>query len=138
MSNAFLRNVAAVLFVAALLMGAWLAVPTRLFFDPHGVRIDGHTVTVLRRFPLSPPLRMPVVRYREVVRPLSGELPPCVDAAEFRYRDNGEGFAQWDLEPWAARCMTGDYLWRATWSARLFGVIPLRPVELETIIIHEE
>ena len=137
MSNAFLRNVAAVLFVLAFFMGVWLAVPTRLFFAPQSARIDGYQVTVTRTFPLSDHMRIPVIRYREVVRPLSGELPPCIDTAEFRYQDNGQPAARWDIEPWAARCMTGDYLWRAVWSARLFGVIPLRPVELELLVTRE-
>lgn len=138
MNLALLRNILAVLIVVALLMGAWLAVPTRLFFDPHSVQIDGTRVTVFRRFPLHPPFDIPVIRYREVVRPLDGGLPPCIDTAEFRYRDNGQGFAQWDIAPWAARCMAGGYIWRAVWSARLFGIIPLRPVELELAVIGEQ
>lgn len=114
----------------------WLAIPTRLFFNPSSVQIDGYSVTVTRSFPVAEWVRIPVIRYREVVRPLSGSLPPCIDTAEFRYQDNGKPYGQWEIDGWAARCMTGDFIWRASWSARLFGVIPLRPVELDMVVIQ--
>lgn len=135
MSNAFLRNVAAILFVLAGGMALWLTVSTRLFIHPQSVQIDGYTVTVTRTFPMADYFRIPVIRYRETVRPV-GSSGPCVDTAEFRYEDNGTHYGQWDIEDWAAPCMTGDFIWRASWSARLFGVLPLRPVELELLVMR--
>jgi len=115
---------------------AWLAVPTRLLYNPSSVLIDGYQVTVYRTFPLSPPFRMPIIRYAETVRPVIGPMV-CHDpngSTGFRYRDNGQPAAQWDIKQWAAPCMKGAYVWSARWTALLFGVIPLRPVELTTVI----
>lgn len=123
------RVVATFLFLGAV----WYMLPSALFYRPTDVAIEGTRVIVTRSFPLHPPFKVPIIRYQEVVRPV-GDAAPCIDAAEFRYRDNGLPTASWDIGNWAAPCMRGDFVWSARWTVKLFGIIPLRPVEMSKII----
>lgn len=130
------RAIALAWAIIAFIAGAtvWFAVPTRLFFNPTSAQIEGYTVTVNRTFPLARWVRPPIIRYIETVRSVANPLPPCTDTDEFRYSDNGKPFGQWDIQGWAGPCMNGDFHWSATWQAKLFGVIPLRPVEIELFV----
>lgn len=121
---------------AALFALVWYLVPSSLFYKPQDVVIDQGRVTVTRSFPLHPPFKVPIIRYLEVVRPLE-DGPPCIDTAEFRYRDNGQPTASWQIDTWASRCMSADFVWTARWTVKLWGIVPLRPVELSKII-HKE
>lgn len=120
-----------------LFISLWWLVPSSLFYKPTDVAIIDGRVTVTRSFPLHPPFDLPVIRYIEIVRPLPGGADPCVDSAEFRYRDNDLPTASWPINDWAAPCMTGDFMWSARWTVKLWGIIPLRPVELTRIIRKE-
>lgn len=119
--------------VGVLMVLAWFSFSTAWLYNPTDVIVDNYEVTVTRSYPLHPPFKIPVIRYRESVRPVDGGRV-CVDTAEFRYRDNGEPSASWSIEEWAAGCMAGDFIWSAWWQAKLWGVIPLRPVELTAIV----
>lgn len=117
--------------------GAWLWPGTsRLWINPTAAQISGGVVTVHRRFLLSEILGgyRPMVAYVETVNLLDGTLPPCVDRDVFRYQP-GAAVASWDIGPWAARCMTGPFRWHAEWQPFALGVIPLRPVSLEVIVL---
>ena len=118
----------------------YLAIPTSAFFDAKSVAIDGYDVTVTRTFPLHQRMpwlfkQPPIVEYTETVRPVKGRDRPCLETAQFRYRDNGRLSASWNIESWAASCMQGDYIWRAIWHVKLWGVVPLRKDELSEVVI---
>ena len=124
------------LMVAATVLLAYAAVPSRLLFNPTSVAIDGYQVTVFRSFPSSPPFPQPFMRYVETVRPLEGGgICQDTNAPGFRYT-NADSFGTWNIEEWAADCMTGDYHWSAAWTVLLWGVIPLRHVEIDTFIFR--
>lgn len=122
---------------AASFLSLWLAVPSSLFINPTAVKIDGSTVTVTRTFPL--PNTLPSIfgarfKYTETVRPLDGSRDcHAPDAPPFTYTKRDSDFGRWTIEAWAGPCMGDDFLWEASWSYRLFGIIPLRPVRLSGI-----
>lgn len=121
--------------ISLFLLVLWVSVPTSFFYRPTAVSIQGYEVTVSRTFPLSPPFNPPIIKYVEIVRPLDGGQP-CVDRNEFRYRLTQGKTATWNIGAWAAPCVDGEgsAIWSARWQVKIFGIIPLRPVELEQIV----
>lgn len=124
------------LLAAALLLITWYMFPARLLFNPSSIEIDGAQVTNYRTFPAARHFGMPLIRYSEILRPLDGSTP-CVDGAEFRYKDNGLRYATWGIEHFAQRCLDNPsgYIYWVAWSPRLFDLIPLRPVEITITVL---
>lgn len=123
-----------------ILAGLWLFAPiARLWINPTAATIQGATVTVARTFPLSEWLGgyRPKIAYFETVHLLDGTLPPCIDRDTFRYNP-ARPVASWRIDGWAARCMTGPFVWRAEWQPYALGVIPLRPVALEVVVLNPQ
>lgn len=124
--------------VCSLALALWLAIPSSLFIKPTAVVIDGYTVKVWRSFPVSPPLKRPIIAYVETVRSKeTGEVCSDNNSRGFRYDKDQGGFGVWNIEEWAAPCMTDNYHWSATWYVKAFGVIPLRPVELDLLVTSD-
>lgn len=105
---------------------------SRLVYNPTTVEVVANTVRVYRTYPLHDMLGIepPLVHYTETVRPLDTGQPVCRDEATLLHRGQ-TGFGEWDIEEWAARCMTRDFIWQATWTPYLFGM-PLRSISLST------
>ena len=124
---------AALFIVLALVV--WFATPSRLFFNPEEVHIDGYEVTLARTYPVSFLFGPPVVSYTETVRRLDGSGQICDDnnGAGYQYVTEGP-IGRWDIEDWAKDCMIAPYLWRAEWQVKVFGLIPLRPVSLSLLV----
>ncbi len=110
---------------------------SRLWINPSAASISGGVVTVHRTFPLSEWLGgdRPKVAYVETVHRLDGTLPPCVDRGGFRYNPD-QRMASWRIDGWAADCIDGPFVWRAEWTPYALGVIPMRPVALELVVLN--
>jgi len=133
-----LRGIFNALILVALIFGLWLATPSSLFFAPRAVSISGYEVTVARDFPLSGIFGAPFIRYTETVRDLTEFNYPCTENNFPGFQYSTDRYASWDIEEWAAPCMSGNYQWSAEWTVMLFGIIPLRPVTMTTIIRGNE
>ena len=129
-----------ILLAIALAAFVWLMIPSSLFFRPDAVTINGYQVAVTRTFPMYDVFgfERPIVRYVETVRDLRNQSQVCADnnGIGFRYTSNSP-VAVWSIEEWAAPCMTGSFVWAATWQVKLFGIIPLRPVELSFVRVEQ-
>jgi len=119
--------------VIATVLVVWIAIPPKILFNPSLVTINGAQVKSYRTFPMKQWLKIPIIKYSEHIRPVDGSTP-CSDTAEFRYKDNGLPYAIWSIDHWAARCITQDYHYQVFWSPRLFGIIPLRPIEIDLYV----
>jgi hypothetical protein len=109
----------------------------RLWINPTAAAISGGVVTVHRTFPLSDWTGgyRPQIAYVETVHRLDGTLPPCVDTGGFRYNP-ARSVASWQIGEWAARCIDGSFVWRAEWTPYALGLIPMRPVALEVVVLN--
>lgn len=133
----FLGDVFAVLVLMT--CGAWLLVTSEVFVRYSGVELQGHEVSALREMPMG----AVKVRYVETVRPILQDYHAetlCVHAPprplDYPAQGGTTDLARvaWSIGQWASPCMRGDFLWRAEWYVQLFGLIPLRPAEVEVLV----
>lgn len=122
------------LLALTMLLVTWAMLPSRLFFDPTAVTIEGTHVTVARTAPLVHIFGEPFIRYVEVVRNAKGMACDTNNLNGYRYKTSLP-VGSWALGDWAAPCMDErPFVWTAQWQVMLFDMIPLRPVSLTTVV----
>jgi hypothetical protein len=115
--------------------------PTELTMTPCG------ELVVVRNYPMVDlfGINYPIVRYVTTITPLTeGHFRRGYSCREDngggqRYNhDHGKGFGAWSIKHYAAECMEDPLGVRVdiTYTALLFDMIPLRPVSISTVAIH--
>ena len=121
---------------------------SRLLINPKSVEITPcGTVVVVRNYPMQELFgtQGPWVQYSHVVIPMTPETNKGMTCREDngqgqRYNhDGGRGFGRWTLDHFAKTCMQDPlgFKYQVRWRAYLFGILPLRPVEMSTAVVRE-
>ena len=118
---------------------------SRILINPNKIQVTPcGDVVMFREYPLVDLFgaNYPWVRYRTTVTPLTPETNNgyvCREDNETGQRynhDHDRGFGKWNIRHYATECMKDPvgFAWNTKYTAYLFDVIPLRPINVGVIV----
>ena len=115
-----------------ILITLWLVLSTDLVLRPTAIHYDKTTVTLVRETPFGPVW----ARHSTVIK-IAGTNEQCVNSGAMeKYEPIEDNVDTYELGSWADRCINigPPLIFVDTWQVMLFGIIPIRPYQLVTVL----
>jgi len=129
MRRPFLQRLADwLVFAAAIILIAYLALPSRLFVKVQSITYTEREVYMVRETPFG----AVTARWSTEVLPLAEGAADCSASGVARYQAEPKNAVRFEADPRLWPCIDAGppYAIRDEWQVLLFGVIPLRPYSL--------
>ncbi len=122
----------ALLLLAALAGGLWASIGSDMFLHPTSLRLDGTTVILVRETPWGETY----ARWNSEITLIDEQGFECAAQGSAIFQNEVADTVTFTIGPWAGACIDAGppMVFRARWQVVLFGVIPLRPVSITTLI----
>ena len=116
--------------VIALTLFAWVMTPSALFLNPLYFSLEGTKQTTIRETPFGD------VDVRWVGEITMADGTECTGHGQYIAQDQPGNMVITTIQPWAMDCINAGppFVLRYRLQVMLFGIIPLRPVDMVTTV----